>query len=283
MNKNQEEKEDSKDDDLKAYLKDIESLESDFSDLDDLDLEELREMQEAIVKVREGEMNCEDEENIKKEIEIDEKVNYLEQKETMLTDFSDVDEIDFNELKEIKQAIESVKQEELQFTSEEKLESKPSQAISEDLEEKIKQELLKKKKKEEKHIITPEKLFNYIKNKRDKVWYHALYYLVFEVEDHIASKTLLYDILKEVTSKSAIDPIPEHQFNFGLSNLLRLSLNNKKIIRYRSGKFKINVGVKILKGILEKSGKPISTRPIIEENEKKKMFTDFLKDDFLDI
>ena len=95
---------------------------------------------------------------------------------------------------------------------------------------------------------------------------------------------MLYDVLKEVTSKSAIDPIPEHQFYFGLGYILRLSIDNKKVIRYMSGgKFKINISINTLKELLEKSGEPVSTRPIIEEKEKKKMFKDFLKDDFLDI
>ena len=49
------------------------------------------------------------------------------------------------------------------------------------------------------------------------------------------------------------------------------------------GKFKINVNIDSLKSILEEAGEPISTRPVIEEKEKKKMFSDFLKDDFLDI
>ena len=142
-----------------------------------------------------------------------------------------------------------------------------------------------------KHPVSPRYtkrvwFLDYVKSRRDKIWYHALYYLVFEVEDNTASKALLYDLLKEVTSKSAIDPIPEHKFYFGLGYILRLSLNNNKIIRYISGgKFKVNpnVSIKKLKEILENSGEPISTRPIIEESEKKKMFKDFLKDDFLDI
>ena len=51
------------------------------------------------------------------------------------------------------------------------------------------------------------------------------------------------------------------------------------------GKFRVNVKVSIkeLKDILEEAGKPISTRPVIEEGKKKEMFKDFLKDDFLDI
>ena len=236
--------EEQEDDDLKTYLKDLEHLETDFSDLDDLDLEEIKEMQEAIEKVKEEEF---------------------------------VDEIG-------EAPDDRIQEEEIQIIPSDIIEIEPSPEISEDLEERIKQELLKKKEKEEKAIITPEKFLAYIKDKREKIWYHALWFLVFEVEDHIASKALLYDELKEVTSKSPIDPIPEHQFYFGLGYILRLSLNDKKIIRYMSGgKFKINVSINTLKELLEESGEPVSTRPVIEEGEKKKMFTDFLKDDFLDI
>jgi hypothetical protein len=52
---------------------------------------------------------------------------------------------------------------------------------------------------------------------------------------------------------------------------------------FRDGKFKINVNVEELKPLLEQAGEPISTRPIIEEKEKKKMFKEFLKEDFLDL
>ncbi|MEJ2249183.1 MAG: hypothetical protein P8Y97_05925, partial [Candidatus Lokiarchaeota archaeon] len=124
----------------------------------------------------------------------------------------------------------------------------------------------------------------YFKTRRDKIWYHALYYLAFEVEDHIASKSLLYEMLKEVTSKSAIDPLPEHSFYFGLGYILRLTLNERQIVRYLSGgKFKINVNFETIKRILEETGEPISTRPIIKEEKKKEMFRDFLKEDFTDI
>lgn len=283
MNEDQEEKDKLNDDDLQAYLKDMEHLETDFSDLNDLEFEEIQEMQEAIAKVRKEDITSEGAEIPESKVEIN---DYLQQKEELIADFSDMEQIDFDELREMKQAIESVKKEELQSFSETEVELKPTQEISEELEERIKQELLEKKLKEEKEIITPEKFLDYVKNKRDKIWYHALYYLVFEVEDHTASKALLYDILKEVTSKSAIDPIPEHQFYFGLGYILRLSLNNIKIIRYMSGgKFRVNakVSIKELKDIFEEAGKPISTRPVIEEGKKKEMFKDFLKDDFLDI
>ena len=282
MNENQEEKDELNEDDLQDYLKDMELLETDFSDLDDLEFEEIQEMQEAIAKVREEDITSQDAEIPESENEIS---DYIQQKDDLISDFSDIEQIDFDELKEMKQAIESVKKEELQSFSEGEVEPKPTQEISGELEERIKLELLEKKKKEEKEIITPEKFLDYVKEKREKIWYHSLYYLVFEVEDHTASKALLYDILKEVTSKSAIDPIPEPQFYFGLGYILRLSLKNEKIIRYMNGKFKINpkVNLEELKEILEKAGKPISKRPVIEEGKKKEMFRDFLKDDFLDI
>jgi len=263
------------DDDLQFYLKEIEILESDFSDLDDLDFEEIQEMQDAITKVKESEESSIDAEGISED--------EGKRREDLINDFSDIDEIDFDELKEMQQAIESVKQEELVNVEGQESVIETSQEISKELEDRIKKELSKRKDVEE-EVITPERFSEYIKSKREKIWYHALYFLVFEVEDHIASKALLYDVLKEVTSKSPIDPIPEHRFYFGLGYILRLTLNAKKIIRYMTGgKLKVNVNVDILKTILEEVGKPISTKPIIEEKEKKKMFDNFLKDDFSDI
>ncbi len=293
MNEKEEENERSvieevevEDDDLKAYLEEMKALETDFSDLEDLDMEELQEIQDAIAKVKESEeapkIEVISEELTGEEIEIELKEE-KELKEAMVTDFSDMDEIDFEELKDMQNAIESVKQEEIQGIAEGETEIQPTQEVSRELEERIKQELLKRKEIEE-EIITPEKFLDYIKNKRDKIWYHALYYIVFNVEDHIASKMLLYDVLKEVTSKSPIDPIPEHQFYFGLGYILRLNFNNKQVMRFlKDGKFKINVNVNNLKEMLEIAGEPISTRPVIKEEEKKKMFKDFLKEDFFDI
>ncbi len=56
------------------------------------------------------------------------------------------------------------------------------------------------------------------------------------------------------------------------------------MVRFRrDGKFKINVNVGTLKALLEEAGEPISTRPIIKEEEKKKMFRDFLNETFDDI
>ena len=277
---------DAEDDDLKVYLEEMKALESDFSDLDDLDMEELQEIQDAIAKVKESEESPKieviNEEFTEEEIEIELKEE-KELKEAMVTDFSDMGEIDFEELKDMQDAIQSVKQEEIQEIAEGETEIQTIQEVSRELEERIKQELLKRKEIEE-EIITPEKFLDYIKNKRDKIWYHALYYIVFNVEDHIASKMLLYDVLKEVTSKSPIDPIPEHQFYFGLGYILRLNFNNKQVVRFlKDGKFKINVNVNNLEEMLEIAGEPISTRPVIKEEEKKKMYKDFLKEDFFDI
>ncbi len=281
---NQEENID--EDDLKIYLEEMKALETDFSDLDDLDMEELQEIQDAISKVKDGielsEAEVESERLSGEEISV-EFSEEKEIKETMIVDFSDIDEIDFDELRDMQAAISSVKQEELQGIPDGISESQPTQEISRELEDRIKQELLKRKEIEEEGI-TPEKFLDYIKNKREKIWYHALYYIIFNVEDHIASKTLLYDVLKEVTSKSPIDPIPEHQFYFGLGYILRLKLNKKKVVRFlRGGKFKINVNIDNLKELLEIAGEPVSVRPIIKEEEKRKMYKDFLNEDFMDI
>ncbi|MFX0028086.1 MAG: hypothetical protein ACFE8B_02670 [Candidatus Hermodarchaeota archaeon] len=285
-NQFESEEESVEEDDLKIYLEEMKALETDFSDLEDLDMEELQEIQDAIAQVKESEESSTieliDEELTEIEIE-DEFKQEKELKESMVSDFSDMDEIDFEELKDMQEAIESVKQEELTELPEGEQLPPPTHEVSKELEERIKQELLKRKETEDK-VISPEQFLEYIKNKRDKIWYHALYYIVFNIEDHIASKMLLYDVLKEVTSKSPIDPIPEHQFYFGLGYILRLSLNNRQVVRFlKDGKFKINVNVDTLKEMLEIAGEPMSTRPVIEEEEKKKMFKDFLNEDFLDI
>lgn len=299
-NQNEDKSEDDKQEstqeqnDLETYLLDMKSLETDFSDLEDIDLDELQEMQEAIAKVKELEsLENEEaiEEGISRELELigsklqtNEREDYLAQKEAMISDFSDLEEIDFNELQDMQKAIEFVKQEDNQVIEENILQTPVSRGVSSELEERIKQELIERKKEKEKEIITPEKFLEHAKNKRDKIWYHSLYYLVYQAEDHIASKVLLYDMLKEVTSKSPIDPIPENQFYFGLGYILRLTLNDKQVVKYmKGGKFKINIGIKGIGEILEKVGEPINTRPILKEEEKKKMYTDFLKDEFLDI
>ena len=280
-------------DDLDIYISEMKNLETDFSDLEDLGLEELQEMQDAIAKVKELE-NLQNEVIIEEEIskqyesfeaktQTTEREDYLMQKEAMINDFSDIENIDFDELQEMQKAIEAVKQEETQTTENLTTQYSSSSVESSELEERIKQELLERKQKIKKEIITPEKFLERTKNKRDKIWYHSLHYLVYQAEDHIASKGLLYEMLKEVTSKSPIDPIPENQFYFGLGYILRLTLNEKQVVKYlRGGKFKINIGIKGISDILDEVGEPISTRPILKEEEKRKMYKEFLNDDFFD-
>ncbi|MHA2289578.1 MAG: hypothetical protein ACXABG_12400 [Promethearchaeota archaeon] len=289
------EKEDSREDkdDLDKYISDMKNLETDFSDLEGLDLEELQEMQDAIAKVKElddiqgeepsGEEITEEFEPIETGLLTTEREEYLMQKEAMISDFSDIENIDFDELQEMQKAIETVKQEEGKTTNDSMAQQRMSSAESSELEERIKQELLDRKQEVKKEVITPEKFLERTKNKRDKIWYHVLHYLVYQAEDQIASKELLYEMLKEVTSKSPIDPIPENQFYFGLGYILRLTLNDKQIVKYlRGGKFKINIGIKGISDLLEELGEPISTRPILKEEEKKKMYKEFLEDDFFD-
>lgn len=280
-------------DDLDVYLSDMKNLETDFSDLEDLDLEELQEMQDAIDKVKELD-NLEKEEVIEEKIpqeyesfkpdkQTTEREDYIMQKEAMINDFSDIENIDFDELQEMQKAIETVKQEEDQTTATAMTQYPTSSAESSELEERIKQELLERKQETKKVIVTPEKFIERARNKRDKIWYHVLHYLVFQAEDYIASKELLYEMLKEVTSKSPIDPIPENQFYFGLGYILRLTLNEKQVVKYfKGGKFKINIGIKGISDLLEELGEPISTRPILKEEEKRKMYKEFLNDDFFD-
>ena len=272
-------------DDLDIYISEMKHLETDFSDLEDLDFEELKEMQEAIAKVKELE-KLEGNENLEEfvpDLHSSEQEDYLAQKEAMISDFSDIEGIDFEELQEMQKAIESVKQEEIHEAGAGINQMAETDLISSDLEERIKQELLERKQEAKKEVITPEIFIERNKEKRDKIWYQALYYLIYEAEDNIASKTLLYEMLKEVTSKSPIDPIPENQFYFGLGYILRLSLNEKQVVKYiKGGKFKVNVAVKGIKDILDVLGEPISRRPILTDEEKKKMYEEFLNDDFFD-
>ncbi|MFX0047991.1 MAG: hypothetical protein ACFE8G_07460 [Candidatus Hermodarchaeota archaeon] len=280
-------------DDLDVYISDIKSLETDFSDLDDLDLEELQEMQEAIAKVKELEQIQNEEiveekvsdyfESAEPDIQTTEREDYLMQKEAMINDFSDIENIGFDELQEMQKAIDTVKQEESQATATDTTQYPANNIGSSELEERIKQELLERKQEIKKDVITPEIFIERARNKRDKIWYHVLHYLTYQAEDHIASKELLYDILKEVTSKSPIDPLPENQFYFGLGYILRLTLNEKQVVKYiRGGKFKINIGIKGISDILEEVGDPISTRPVLKEEEKRKMYKEFLNDKFFD-
>jgi hypothetical protein len=235
------------------------------------------------------------------ETEEDEKIR------EMLVDFADLEDFDMEDLMEIQNAIEEVKKEEenliksdfnevggtAEISSSVQIPEIASDAedavltqlqgeeISDELTKKIEEEL--EKRRQVKKVVTEEMFQQYCTERRTKIWYHALWYLVFDVEDHKASKSALHEILKEVTSKSAIDPLPEHKFYFGLSFILRLSINDQKVIDFRGDTLKLNIGYDLLIDLLSNIGPPISERPVITQEKRKEMFSDFLNDDFNDI
>lgn len=278
-------------DDYQEYLKEMEQLKTDFSDLEAMDIEEIQDMKEAIEHVKQAPPPQNETVSSEQEVPVETDippVNDVEKKEEMMVDFSDLGKIDLDELIQMKEAMDIVREEEAEGVGR-KGSTSTSGATTDELEKKIQDELKQKKEEEakkraKKEIQTEEDFLDYIKSRRDKIWYHALHYLTFEIEDHTASKYLLYDILKEDTSKSPIDPLPEHQFYFGLGYILRLKMEKQQIVRYLGkGKFRINYEIEKLKEILKEAGEPIVTRPTIEEEKKKKMFREFLNDDFSDI
>ena len=169
-----------------------------------------------------------------------------------------------------------------EITEQEKPEFKPE--IDEELEAKMQAELELKKKSRGIKETTREDLIEYLSERRAKIVYHALWHLAFNVGDeYILSKQMLYEALKEVTSKNPVEPLEEHKFYFGLGFVLRLKLGLEKIIKFKAGKLQIAINPKVLQEILLLIGDPISERPILTTKEKNKMFEDFLGDDFLDI
>lgn len=157
------------------------------------------------------------------------------------------------------------------------------QEIDAELEAKMEAELAKKREEKAASEVSREQFIEYLSKKRTKIMYHALWYLAFNVDDHQASKQLLYEQLKNPTSKDPVEPLEEHKFYFGLGFILRLKYNKQNIVKFKSGKLKIVGIIKEVKEILRIVGDPISERPILTQKEKDKMFLDFLKDDFSDI
>lgn len=215
-----------------------------------------------------------------------------------LLEFSEIDEDEFTDqdLADIEEAIaenltedesiseiaESPNQENLDLENE--VSPEPFEPeIDEDLEARMQEEIQRKKKELGIKTVSKDKFIEYLSSRRNKIVYHALWHLVFNVEDHQASKQALYDALKEVTSKNPVEPIEEHKFYFGLGFILRLQLYDEKVVQFKNGKLTIAVDAEHLKEIMSMVGDPISDRPILTKTEKKKMFTDFLNDDFLDI
>ncbi len=156
-------------------------------------------------------------------------------------------------------------------------------AISNELQQKIEDELRQKSEAAALPPVSREEFIQFVSTKRDKIWYHAIWYLVFGVDDHIATKKALFDALNEVTSKSAIDNVKENVFYFGLGPLLKLRLEEGNVVRYRDQTFKLNTKIDKISEVLQACGEPISPRPQISAEKQKGMIDDFLKDDFLDI
>ena len=198
-----------------------------------------------------------------------------------LLDFADLDdlaEISEEDLLEMQEAIaENLEQE----TIEEEPEFRPE--INAELEQRMQAELAQKQQRKGKALVTKDQLVEYLAARRTKIVYHALFWLAFESEDHEASKQILYDALKDVTSKDPVESLEEHKFYFGLGFILRLKLLDQKIVQFKAGKLKLTIAIPMFQDMLRIIGDPISERPILTSKEKNKMYTDFLSDDFLDI
>jgi hypothetical protein len=92
----------------------------------------------------------------------------------------------------------------------------------------------------------------------------------------------MYDALKEPLSKSPVDVLPEHMFNFGLSNLIKVILYEKPVVTFkRGGEFKLEVKRKKMQELLQQVGPPMSKRPIVTMKEEKKMISDFFSNEKL--
>lgn len=198
-----------------------------------------------------------------------------------LLDFADLDdlaEISEEDLLEMQEAIaENLEQE----TIEEEPEFRPE--INAELEQRMQAELAQKQQRKGKALVTKDQLVEYLAARRTKIVYHALFWLAFESEDHEASKQIIYDALKDVTSKDPVESLEEHKFYFGLGFILRLKLLDQKIVQFKAGKLKLTIAIPMFQDMLRIIGDPISERPILTSKEKNKMYTDFLSDDFLDI
>jgi len=217
----------------------------------------------------------------------------MEQELLEFADFESLEDLSEDDLADMMEAIEENKDQQLteldnqpidgqDIIELEKPEFKPE--IDEELEAKMQAELELKKKSRGIKETTREDLIEYLGERRAKIVYHALWHLIFNTDDeYILSKQMLYEALKEVTSKNAVEPLEEHKFYFGLGFILRLKLGIEKIIKFKAGKLQIAINPKVLQDILLLIGDPISERPILTTREKNKMFEDFLGDDFLDI
>ncbi|OLS16056.1 MAG: hypothetical protein RBG13Loki_0297 [Promethearchaeota archaeon CR_4] len=158
-----------------------------------------------------------------------------------------------------------------------------SGSISNELQQKIEDEMRLKAEAAALPPVSREEFIQYVSSKRDKIWYHAIWYLIFSVDDHVATKKALFDALSAVTSKSAIDDVKENVFYFGLGPLLKLRLEDANVVRYRDQTFRLNMKAEKISEVLQVIGEPVSPRPQISAETQKDMIDKFLGDDFLDI
>ena len=156
-------------------------------------------------------------------------------------------------------------------------------SISNELQQKIEDEMRLKAEAAALPPVTREEFIQFVSLKREKIWYHAIWYLVFSIDDHVATKKALFAALNAVTSKSAIDDVKENVFYFGLGPLLKLRLEEANVVRYRDQTFRLNMKVEKISEVLQAIGEPISPRPQISAESQKDMIDKFLGDDFLDI
>ena len=150
--------------------------------------------------------------------------------------------------------------------------------ISSDVAEKIQKQLDERSAEEQQTFVTEDDFVKHAANSLSKTWYHCLYFLAFKSEEGIATKKVLYDALKDVLSKSPVDSLPEHMFNFGLGVLVKVQLYEKPVVAFkRGGEFRLEVNRKKLQELLLKAGRPLSRRPIVTKKEEKKMISDFFE------
>jgi len=193
------------------------------------------------------------------------------------------------DLEEIFSAMEDVKKEEATAiaTTVQAIESGQDAAaalqnVSSEVAEKIQKQLEERSEAEEEHFVTEEEFLQRAKASTSKTWYHCLYFLAFKSETGTASKKVLYEALKEPLSKSPVDVLPEHMFNFGLSTLIKVMLYEKPVVLFkRGGEFKLDVNRKKLQDLLKQVGPPLSKRPVVTKKEEKKMINDFFSNDKL--
>ncbi len=193
------------------------------------------------------------------------------------------------DLEEIFSAMEDVKKDEANAiaTAVQALESGQDaatalQSVSTEVAEKIQKQLEERTAAEEEHFVTEEEFVSHAKASLSKTWYHCLYFLTFKSETGVASKKVMYDSLKEALSKSPVDVLPEHMFNFGLSTLIKVMLYEKPIVTFkRGGEFKLEVKRKKMQELLQQIGPPMSKRPVVTKKEEKKMISDFFNNDKL--